>query len=84
MRNGTESTPLNRSPKIRYRCLCLRPYGCAKFGANLTASTAEKVEFLKKFKMADGCRFENRKIGISLNATFRQTDFDEIWLGDAC
>ena len=34
--------------------------------------------------MADGCRFENRKIGISLNATFRQTDFDEIWLGDAC
>jgi len=24
------------------------PYGCAKFGANLTASTAEKVEFLKK------------------------------------
>jgi len=60
------------------------PYGCAKFGANLTASTAEKVEFLKKFKMADGCRFENRKIGISLNATFRQTDFDEIWLGDAC
>jgi len=26
------------------------PYGCAKFGANLTASTAEKVEFLKKIQ----------------------------------